>query len=98
MFECLSARADLMWTYRIRERLAQDQTAILHPDVDSPFVDEVDVIDRLLPYHLFQQPKEDLASIISSKGKEKSTTTALCDEIQGKSTHSFFPGHFRHCQ
>jgi hypothetical protein len=53
---------------------------VLHPDVDSPFVDEVDVINRLLPYHLFQQPKDDLESMISIKGKEK----AVADDLHMK--------------
>ena len=52
---------------------------MLHPDVDSPFVDEMDVVNRLLPYHLFQQPKDDLETMVSRKGKEK----AIDDEIQG---------------
>jgi hypothetical protein len=75
---------------RFRERLAQDQAAVIRPDVDSPFVDEVDVINRLLPYHLFQQPKDDLERIVSIKGKEKA------EEIQGWSTNSASAGRFRH--
>lgn len=64
---------------RFRERLAQDHSAALHPDVDSSFVDELDVIGRLLPYHVFQQPKDDLLKIVSGKGKE----TASEQEIRG---------------
>jgi len=62
---------------RFKARLTQDREAVLHPDVDSPFVDELDVINRLLPYHIFQQPKDDLKRSISElgKGKEK----ADCD-------------------
>jgi len=56
---------------RFKGRLAQDRAAILHPDVDSPFVDELDVINRLLPYHIFQQPKDDLNRSISESGKGK---------------------------
>ena len=57
---------------------------MLHPDVDSPFVDEVDVMNRLLPYHLFQQPKDDLEPMVSIKGKER----AIDNEIQGTSNDS----------
>ena len=68
---------------RVRERLAQDQTAVLHPDVDSPFVDEIDVINRLLPYHVFQQPRDDLERIILGKGKEKAVDDTWKVELRG---------------
>ncbi|KAK7057143.1 chloride channel protein [Favolaschia claudopus] len=45
---------------RIAARLAQDRALVLNPDTETPFVDTVDVVNRLLPYHIFQQPKEDL--------------------------------------
>ncbi|KAI6021390.1 hypothetical protein BKA83DRAFT_4281280 [Pisolithus microcarpus] len=38
--------------------LTADHAAVLHPDIDSPFSDHVDVVNRLLPYHIFQQPQE----------------------------------------
>ncbi|KAI5833610.1 hypothetical protein K523DRAFT_232394 [Schizophyllum commune Tattone D] len=56
---------------RFAERLAADQQATLKPDVDTPFVDAEDVVRRLLPYHIYQQPKEDLEKLISPKGKGK---------------------------
>ncbi|KAF8973217.1 hypothetical protein BDZ97DRAFT_1648778, partial [Flammula alnicola] len=67
---------------RLNSRLAHDQAMVSHPDVDSPFVDEVDVINRLLPYHLFQQPQEDLAVIASGKGKERALEPAWTEEIR----------------
>lgn len=76
----------MTWKCRIRDRLIQDQTAVLHPDADSPFVDEMDVINRLLPYHLFQQPRVDLESMISIKGKEKAVDDELHNEIRRRST------------
>ena len=66
---------------RLNSRLAHDQGLISHPDVDSQFVDETDVIKRLLPYHIFQQPKEDLTSTISGKAK---ANVAEKEEIRGK--------------
>ncbi|KAJ6499238.1 hypothetical protein C8R45DRAFT_981661 [Mycena sanguinolenta] len=48
-------------------RLAQDHAAVLNPDTETPFSDALDVVNRLLPYHVFQQPKEDL----DRKGKRK---------------------------
>ncbi|KAJ7251495.1 hypothetical protein B0H12DRAFT_1119231, partial [Mycena haematopus] len=48
-------------------RLAQDRASVLTPDTETPFSDTIDVVNRLLPYHIFQQPKEDL----DRKGKRK---------------------------
>ena len=45
---------------------------MLNPDVESPFVDTIDVVNRLLPYHIFFQPKEDLVPLLRDrKGKTK---------------------------
>ncbi|RPD74198.1 hypothetical protein L226DRAFT_464222 [Lentinus tigrinus ALCF2SS1-7] len=72
---------------RVAARLAEDQRAALYPDVDNPFIDELDVVNRLLPYHVFQQPKEDLETLIqygtplpSRKGKRKATEEDLLRE------------------
>ncbi|EGN99881.1 hypothetical protein SERLA73DRAFT_106745 [Serpula lacrymans var. lacrymans S7.3] len=57
--------------------LEADHISVLYPDVDSPFVDAADVVDRLLPYHILQQPKDDLVAILRNgkrKGKEKATS------------------------
>ncbi|CDO74457.1 hypothetical protein BN946_scf184979.g12 [Trametes cinnabarina] len=79
--------AMLQTAVRVAERLAEDQRAALFPDVDTPFVDEVDVVKRLLPYHIFQQPKEDLEAMLQSgspraslKGKRKATEEDLLRE------------------
>ncbi|PFH51529.1 hypothetical protein AMATHDRAFT_117137, partial [Amanita thiersii Skay4041] len=59
---------------RFASCLVSDHANVLHPDVDSPFSDYSDVLNRLLPYHVFQQPCEDLLGISrSNKGKEKAT-------------------------
>ncbi len=71
---------------RITTNLVADHIAALHPDVETPFKDTVDVVKRLLPYHVFQQPKEDLHTIANSgnKGKRKATEEELLlDEIEG---------------
>jgi len=68
---------------RITSRLVHDQSMVLHPDVDSPFVDQLDVIRRLLPYHLFQHPKEDLDAITTGKGKEKAVEQDWREEMRG---------------
>lgn len=63
---------------------------MLNPDVDSPFVDAVDVVHRLLPYHVLQQPQEDLRIITErrrAKGKGKAYDV-IRDEIEG-SKHCF---------
>ncbi len=76
---------------RIASRLAEDHRTALFPDVDEPFVDEVDVVKRLLPYHVFQLPREDLEVLLqngaihpSRKGKRKATEEDLLrEEIAG---------------
>ncbi|KAI0316027.1 hypothetical protein OF83DRAFT_1129006 [Amylostereum chailletii] len=55
--------------------LTADQKATLFPDVDSPFSGTEDVVKRLLPYHIFQIPKEDMG-----KGKAKATEEDLIRE------------------
>lgn len=71
--------------------MAEDQRAALAPDTDTPFVDQVDVVNRLLPYHVFQQPREDVDAVLQSgsiypsrKGKRKATEEDLLrEEIAG---------------
>ncbi|THU95655.1 hypothetical protein K435DRAFT_966306 [Dendrothele bispora CBS 962.96] len=55
---------------RVSSRLATDHTLVRFPDVDAPFTDKFDVINRLLPYHVFLQPQEDLMNS-DRKGKTK---------------------------
>ena len=77
-------------------RLAEDHRAVLSPNVDEPFVDELDVVRRLLPYHVFQLPREDLEGLLqngsvlpSRKGKRKATEEDLLrEEIAGACFHS----------
>ena len=57
---------------------------VLYPDVDTPFENEFDVVNRLLPYHVYQHPKEDLDRIRHGKGKERATAEdVLREEIEG---------------
>jgi Conserved region of unknown function on GLTSCR protein len=52
--------------------------------VDTPFEDEYDVVKRLLPYHIYQQPRDDLQFILNGgKGKGKSVDRGLKTEIEG---------------
>lgn len=54
--------------------LAADHLSVMFPDVDTPFTDTEDVIRRLLPYHVLQQPAKDLREVIadpSGKGKAR---------------------------
>jgi hypothetical protein len=67
---------------RVASRLTTDHISALFPDVDSPFQGIEDVVDRLLPYHVFQHPREDLLK--AGKGKQKATETdILRSEIEG---------------
>lgn len=64
--------------------LASDHIQAMYPDVDSPFENEIDVVDRLLPYHIFQHPMHDLDSARGLKGKAKATEVDLLrEEIRG---------------
>ncbi|KAF8893806.1 hypothetical protein BD779DRAFT_1609487 [Infundibulicybe gibba] len=64
-------------------RLALDHQAVLNPETDTPFYDTVDVVNRLLPYHVYQQPHEDLNLMLGRKGKRKATESDLKLEIEG---------------
>jgi hypothetical protein len=67
---------------RVASRLTADHISALFPDVDSPFRDIEDVVDRLLPYHVFQHPREDLLK--AGKGKQKATETEILrNEVAG---------------
>jgi hypothetical protein len=75
-----------VYVLRIAERIAADQTAALRPDTETPFVDAADAVRRLLPYHVFQHPKEDLLQLQygERKGKRKATEEDLLrEEIAG---------------
>jgi Conserved region of unknown function on GLTSCR protein len=71
---------------RLASRLALDHLAVLYPDVDTPFVDTLDVVHRLLPYHVFQLPRQDLDTLVAGKdkGKGRAIDRALHDEIKGR--------------
>ena len=59
---------------RVTTLLAADHLSVIFPDVDTPFADMEDVIRRLLPYHVLQQPAKDLQEVIfdpSGKGKAR---------------------------
>lgn len=68
---------------RFSARLALDHAAVLQPDVDAPFTDQVDALQRLLPYHIYCQPHEDLELLKGRKGKQKATDADLKAEIEG---------------
>jgi hypothetical protein len=67
---------------RVASRLTADHISALFPDVDSPFRGIEDAVDRLLPYHVFQHPREDLLK--AGKGKQKATEAdILRSELEG---------------
>jgi hypothetical protein len=70
--------------FRFAACLALDHIAVLYPEVDSPFMDKIDVVNRLLPYHVFQHPKADLDGLLKGgKRKEKFADNHLFKEIKG---------------
>lgn len=69
---------------RFSARLAQDHIAVLQPDVDTPFTDHADAARRLLPFHIYQQPRDDLELLKRHKGKQKITNADHQEEIKGE--------------
>ena len=68
--------------FSVATHLTADHISILFPDVNTPFQDVGDVVDRLLPYHVFQHPKADL--LVANKGKRRaSETEILQSELAG---------------
>ncbi|KAI0000361.1 hypothetical protein BJV77DRAFT_973468 [Russula vinacea] len=69
---------------RVASRLTADHISALFPDADSPFRDIEDVVDRLLPYHVFQHPRDDLLK--AGKGKRKATEAEIlrCEVAETK--------------
>ncbi|KAJ8661177.1 hypothetical protein O0I10_002925 [Lichtheimia ornata] len=45
---------------RIYDSILSDHKAVTEPDYKTPFRSKQDVIDRLLPYHIYQYPKVDM--------------------------------------
>jgi hypothetical protein len=58
-------------TPRVSSRLASDHALVRFPDVETPFADKLDAINRLLPFHVFLQPQQDLSPFTDLKGKTK---------------------------
>lgn len=56
--------------------MTADHISALFPDVETPFRDVEDAVDRLLPYHVFQHPRDDLLKA-GKKGKRKATETEI---------------------
>ncbi|KAG8885798.1 hypothetical protein FRB97_009504 [Tulasnella sp. 331] len=54
---------------RIQELLAADQKAAMNPDVETPFSDAADAVRRLLPFHVFHHPQEELEYAITAARK-----------------------------
>ncbi|KZT11024.1 TPR-like protein [Laetiporus sulphureus 93-53] len=79
-------KGTLVCSCRVASSLAADQMAVLYPDVDAPFSDAADAVRRLLPYHVFHHPKEDLEAFMKrpiftpQKGKRKATEEDLLRE------------------
>lgn len=72
----------------IANRLSADHAAVLHPDIDRPFTSAADAVERLLPYHIYQHPLEDLFAFThpNRKGKRKASAEDLIrEEIKGAS-------------
>ncbi|THH30786.1 hypothetical protein EUX98_g3409 [Antrodiella citrinella] len=64
---------------RVITRLTEDHQHTTDPDIETPFVDTLDVVKRLLPYHVYQHPLEDLHAR-RRKGKGKATEEDILRE------------------
>jgi hypothetical protein len=73
--------------HRLASLLASDTKATTQPDVDTPFSDAADVVKRLLPWHIWQHPSEDVQSLAwpaTVKGKKKASDKDLVEaELAG---------------
>ncbi|KAG8864574.1 hypothetical protein FRB96_005078 [Tulasnella sp. 330] len=74
---------------RIQELLAADQKAAMNPDVETPFSDAADAVRRLLPFHVFHHPQEELEYAITAarkhdlfKGKGKAKELDVSPHLQ----------------
>ena len=65
---------------RVAQNLAFDQLMTAYPEVDEPFEDKRDVLNRLLSYHIYQHPRQELDALRGSKGKGKVTELDLLKE------------------
>lgn len=63
---------------RYLRRLADDHARILQPDVHTPFRDASDVVARLLPYHVWQVPEDDLVRTMGASIVPASTPHDEC--------------------
>lgn len=70
-----SCHLDRFANIRILEAIADDHRKVVDPDYKTAFRDGQDVIDRLLPYHVFQYPEADLRN--DPIPIEKETKTAV---------------------
>ena len=77
----------VVFIHRVAQNLAIDQIVTAFPEVDEPFKNKRDVVDRLLPYHIYQHPRRDLDELRDLKGKGKATELdTLKEEIKGTIT------------
>lgn len=59
------------------DALLVDRQSVTTPNYDKPFVSVEDAIERLVAYHIYQYPKEDLNSNQSSIEKQDETTIEI---------------------
>lgn len=71
-------------THSVAANLEYDQIVALYPDAETPFENELDVVQRLLPYHIYQYPRHDLDELRGLKGKERARENSILkDEVKG---------------
>jgi len=81
--------------------LANDCKQTSNPSIEAPFTDAKDVVRRLLPFHIYQHPENELRYAQSSKaharyrtaekGKEKETSSPSNQEEEGSYSIDFVP-------
>ena len=65
---------------RFRMQLDQDHERCLRPDIQTPFRDARDVVERLLPYHVWQVPESDLLDAADARIVAAPAAAGLDDE------------------
>lgn len=67
---------------RLKQGLAQDQQAVLRPDIKSSFTSREDVIKRLTPYHVCYDPSPTLADVQKADNLYSSVSSQLVKRSQ----------------
>ncbi|CAG8490441.1 776_t:CDS:10 [Ambispora gerdemannii] len=86
--------------YSFAQSLAEDHRAVLYPDYKTPFSSFGDVLNRLLPYHIYQYADNELDSNKNTSTEEEGTRRKVIydkfHDILRKEAKKPAPDHLTH--